>query len=561
MRSRSALARVRTAPSPSPAPGPARDSGPAVASGAAAPPRRRRLLRTPPLPGPGLLIDLALGLLAALGQAPWDMWFLTVPALALLCWRVARAPSAGAAMRHALAAGVAHFALAMSWIVEPFLVEADRYGWLAVPALAATALGGALFWAAPAWASARLAPAPQARAVAFAGLMVLSDWVRGWLFTGLPWALTGHVWIATPAGQTAASLGAIGLSALTMLSAALPVACAPPRPAGPGPAIAAALRPWARGTILSALLLGLAFSAGMARLARPLPPDRAITLRLVQPNATQALKWDPAWSAVFFRRLLELSAARDPGRPAPDAVIWPETAVDFLLDHAGNAPRDIAAIVGAPVILGIQRSEGTRYFNSLTVFTAQGTGPVYDKFHLVPFGEYTPWGDQLAHLGVRAFAARLGNGYSPGPGPRALRLDGLPPVQPLICYEAVFSRHLIRGAGRPEWLLQVTNDAWFGTQSGPWQHLAQARLRAIESGLPLLRAANTGVSAVIDARGGLRATLGLDRAGRIDARLPAALPPTPWSRWGDGPAVAAAALAVAAAALAARRRRLTSTGA
>src|SRR5690606_13761241 len=196
------------------------------------------------------------------------------------------------------------------------------------------------------------------------------------------------------------------------------------------------------------------------------------------------------------------------------------------------------AYVGAPVILGIQRSEGSRYFNSLTQFSDAGIGPVYDKFHLVPFGEYTPWGDVMARFGIRAFAAQHGFGYSAGPGPQVMRLPGLPAMQPLICYEAVFSRHLISGEDRPDWLLQVTNDGWFGQISGPWQHLAQARLRTIESGLPLMRAANTGVSAVIDARGGNRASLGLNLTGRIDAPLPGALPPTPWSRWGDWPAVA-----------------------
>jgi apolipoprotein N-acyltransferase len=430
----------------------------------------------------------------------------------------------------------------MSWIVEPFLVEPDVYGWMAPFALFFMALGGALFWAVPGWLAARLAPGFARQGIAFAALMVLSDWLRGWIFTGLPWALSGHIWIATPAGQLAATFGSIGLSALTMAQAL------------------ARHRSWraaAPGAILSLLLIAAAWTQGMARLAAPLPTDSALHIRLVQPNATQALKWDPYWSEIFFRRLLDLSTARDPGRPAPDAVIWPETAVNFLLDQSGTAAQDIAAYAGAPVILGIQRSEGERYYNSLTEFTADGIGPVYDKFHLVPFGEYTPWGDQLSGFGIRAFAAQHGFGYSAGPGPQVMQLPGLPAFQPLICYEAVFSRHLITGAERPAWLLQVTNDAWFGRLSGPWQHLAQARLRAIESGLPLMRAANTGVSAVIDARGGLRATLGLDLDGRIDAALPGALPLTLWCRWGDWPAVLAA---VAALALAITRRRLTATG-
>lgn len=490
-----------------------------------------------------LAFDLILGAAAALGQAPWGLWPLTVLALAALCWRIARASGPRPAAWHAFAAGLGHFALAMSWIVEPFLVEPEIYGWMAPFALALMAAGAALFWTLPAWAATRFTPGFPRQGLVFAALIVLSDWLRGWIFTGLPWTLTGHVWIGTPAAQLAATFGAIGLSGLTMLAAALPLAF------WRGPA--RQLRRAVPGTILSALVIATAFSAGMARLARPLPPDTAIQLRLVQPNATQALKWDPYWSEVFFRRLLDLSAARDPGRPAPDVVIWPETAVNFLLDQSGTAPQDIAAFAGAPVILGIQRSEGQRYFNSLTEFSARGIGPVYDKFHLVPFGEYTPWGDLMARFGVRAFAAQHGFGYSAGPGPRLLDLPGLPRMQPLICYEAIFSRHLIAGETRPAWLLQVTNDAWFGALSGPWQHLAQARLRAIESGLPLMRAANTGVSAVIDARGSLRATLGLNLAGRIDAALPGALPPTPWTRWGDGPALA---LVLAALALAARRR-------
>ncbi|MDS9468566.1 apolipoprotein N-acyltransferase [Paracoccus sp. MBLB3053] len=494
-----------------------------------------------------LAFDLALGATAALGQAPWNLWFLTVVVLGLLVWRVGGADGRRQAGWHALAAGFGHFAIAMSWIVEPFLVEPEIYGWMAPFALFLMAIGGGLFWAVPAWlAAGGIAPGHHRQAAAFAGFMVLSDWLRGWIFTGLPWALTGHVWISTPAGQTAATFGAIGLSALTMLCAAMPTLLWQAR--------LSKLRGALPGAAISILLIGTAWSAGLARLAQPLPPDTGLHLRLVQPDARQALKWDPYWSEVFFRRLIELSAARDADRTSPDAIIWPETAVNFLLEQAGTAPEDIAAYVGGPVILGIQRVVGERYYNSLTEFSERGIGPVYDKFHLVPFGEYTPWGDVMSHFGVRAFAAQHGFGYSSGPGPASLRFGKLPSVQPLICYEAVFSRHLISGAERPQWLLQVTNDAWFGKLSGPWQHLAQARLRAIESGLPLMRAANTGISAVIDPRGNLRATLGLDLAGRIDSPLPGALPPTPWSQWGDWPAVLAA---LATVLLASFRRRLT----
>ncbi|AGT08192.1 apolipoprotein N-acyltransferase [Paracoccus aminophilus] len=481
-------------------------------------------------------LDLLLGVAGAFGQAPWGLWPLAVLGLAGITWRVGHAATPRIASFRALTAGFGYFALAMSWIVEPFLVEPEIYGWMAPFALFFMALGGALFWAVPSWLAARLTSGWRARGVAFAAVIVLSDWCRGWLFTGLPWALTGHIWIDTPAAQTAALFGSTGLSALTMLAAALPVALWRGKARAPAGAV--------RGTILSALLIASAWFYGTTRLAAPLPPDRPEVLRLVQPNAEQRLKWDPYWSQVFFQRLVDLSAGPTADGSAPAAVIWPETAVNFLLEDAGSAPADLTRLANAPVLLGIQRREDERYFNSFVEFRRDGQiGQTYDKFHLVPFGEYTPWGDALSRLGISAFAARYGNGYTPGVGPRTLHGlgDGLPPVQVLICYEAIFSRHVIRsGPERPEWLLQITNDAWFGTVSGPWQHLAQTRLRAIESGLPMIRVANTGVSAVIDAHGNIRQEIDMNVEGRLDARLPAHLPPTLWSRTGDWPAVLAA---------------------
>ena len=153
----------------------------------------------------------------------------------------------------------------------------------------------------------------------------------------------------------------------------------------------------------------------------------------------------------------------------------------------------------------------------------------------MPFGEYIPWGDLMARFGVGAFAAQQGNGYSSGAGPQVIDAPGLLPFQPLICYEAIFPQHLRNLSTRPAWILQATNDAWFGNISGPYQHLAQARLRAIESGLPVARAANTGVSAMIDAKGRIRDQLGMRQMGKIDAPLPGALPPTVWIKVGDAP--------------------------
>ncbi|MDQ1900914.1 apolipoprotein N-acyltransferase [Paracoccus sp. WLY502] len=471
-----------------------------------------------------LWVDLALGLIAALGLQPFGIWIATPVALALL---VRRAAGPGNAFWPLLAGGVGWFGLSMVWIVEPFLVEARIYGWMAPFALVLTALGGALFWAVPAALAARLATGVPRRALAIASTLVLSDWLRGWIFTGLPWSLTGHVWIDTPVAQTAAWTGAIGLSLITLALAVLP----------------SLLRPLPAAALGLALIGGL-WAAGLARLAQPLPPDGPTIVRIVQPNAEQHLKWDPEWAAVFFQRLLALSA--QPG--APDLVIWPETAVNFLLEDAGPVLPAMAQAAGAPLVMGIQRREGSRFYNSLVTLNPDATvGQIYDKFHLVPFGEYIPWGDALAQVGITAFAAQQGNGYSAGPGPAIMSAPGAPAFQPLICYEAIFPQHLRGLDQRPEWLLQATNDAWFGQFSGPYQHLAQARLRAIESGLPLIRAANTGISAMIDPYGHVRQSLGLGVEGKIDAALPAPLPETPWMWWGSAPAMLLSLLALTAA--------------
>jgi apolipoprotein N-acyltransferase len=244
----------------------------------------------------------------------------------------------------------------------------------------------------------------------------------------------------------------------------------------------------------------------------------------------------------FYRRLL--AATRAPAQPTPDVVIWPETAVEFVLDRDPALQAEVAAAPGpgGRLVLGIRRAEpvadGWRWFNSLAVLEPDGTAAaVYDKHHLVPLGEYVPLAPALARLGVPALATLTRTGFAAGPGPRLVAVAGVPPFLPLICYEAIFPNGLRAPGGRPEWLVQVTNDGWFGRLAGPYQHFAQARMRAIEQGLPLARAANTGISAMIDPRGRIVSRLGLGVAGYFDAVLPAALPPTFYARFGDLPAL------------------------
>jgi apolipoprotein N-acyltransferase len=466
---------------------------------------------------------IALGLLAGLGQAPFGLWVATLAGFVGVAALLAVAPGPGKAALTGWAFGAGFFGLTLNWIVQPFLVDAGRHGWMAPFALLLMAGGMALFWAG-AFALARWlrrghGPVWLELAVGFGAAEAL----RGWLFGGFPWGAPGLAWIDTPLAQLAGYTGVFGLSVLTVAGATAlwEVLARRSLVGGGGLALAAAL----------VLAAGHVFD-------RATLPDRAepVRLRLVQPNAPQHLKWDPAWMGVFLDRALALSGAA--ADPEPDLVVWPETAIPTLLGEAPGLQAEIVAgAAPARVIAGIRRLEGRRGYNALVLFGPDGAPEqVYDKHHIVPFGEYMPLGDLLDRFGIHGLAAREGYGYSRGPGAALLELpDGLGTALPLICYEAIFPRDLRRAPGRADWILQITNDAWFGTFSGPQQHLVQARFRAIEFGLPLARAANTGVSAVIDAKGRVLASLPLGQDGRLDADLPAALPPTPYARFGDAP--------------------------
>ncbi len=496
-----------------------------------------------------MLAALGCGGLAALGQAPLGWWLATLAGVAAVVALTSGGlpgqgwpqPRAGAGRSFCLgwAAGSGYFAVALFWIVEPFMVDPVRHGWMAPFGLFFMAAGMALFWGAAGAAAAVLAPdRPGRRALAMIAALGMAELARGHLLGGFPWALVGHVWIDTPLAQLAAIIGASGLTALTITAAGAPAAGA--LAAAQGRRIMSALLATA---VAVAVLVG-GWQWGAARLSDPGVTASAepapLRLRMVQPNAPQHLKWraDLAW--FWFERQLDLTAAVPAaGEPAPDLVIWPETAIPWLLEDAWYALTMIAeAAGGASVAIGVQRREAGRHFNSLAVIEPDAEiAALYDKHHLVPFGEYVPLSGLIADTPLAGLAGRALAGFSPGPGPELMDLGAAGMVAPMICYETVFPRHL-RAVERPDWILQVTNDAWFGSISGPYQHLAQARFRAVEFGLPVVRVANTGVSAVIDGRGRVVAAMPLNVAGWLDADLPDALPPTPFARAGEAPLAA-----------------------
>ncbi|MDP5323696.1 MAG: apolipoprotein N-acyltransferase [Paracoccaceae bacterium] len=462
----------------------------------------------------------ALGAFAALGQAPIDAWYVTILAFSLIFFILTFAENSLAAGLLGLGAGLGYFAASLNWIVLPFFVDAPSDGWMAPFALFFMAGGLACFWALASWLGFLVMQRAGGGILSRRGFILAlvigltgAEYLRGVVFTGFPWASIGHVWINTPLSQVAALAGPNGLTLLLLAMAALPV--------GFG---------W-RGFGFSVLLLGVIAAFGLYRLSQDEPiTENALTVRLVQPNAKQSAKWAPEFANIYLERQLAFSAAR----PLPDVIIWPETAVPYSLQDPIIVERMAQAAQGRPLLFGFHRYADARVWNSLGLITANGDfEPVYDKFHLVPFGEYIPFGDQLYDwFGLTGLAATDGQTYSAGPGPKVVDLEGFGSFLPLICYEAVFTQSIQNAATRPNWLLQVTNDAWFGNFSGPAQHLAQARLRAIEQGLPMVRVANTGFSAIIDPKGRITAQILLNQAAYKDGPLAQALAPTPYALWG-----------------------------
>ena len=463
----------------------------------------------------------ACGAAMALAQPPISWPVMLFVALPALLWLLDGAPGARGAFAIGWAAGAGYFAASLFWIVEPFLVEPDVYGWMAPFALVGMAGGLALFWAAPFALARAWWPDGIARVFLLAALWTLSEYARSQVLTGFPWGLIAYAWVETPVIQAASLFGPHLLGLLTLVAALLP-----------------GLASW-RAVAMAAALVAVGWGFGTWRLAQPVPQrETPLVVRLVQPNARQELKWQPGMEQAFYERHLALTSS--PADPAPDVTIWSETAVPFVLGHAPDLFAQSAAAVGPEgrLILGIRRveeaPEGDRWFNSLAVLDPDGTAAaVYDKHHLVPFGEYIPLSDFIARLGLPALSTLTQGGFTAGPGAHLVAVPGVPPFLPLICYEAIFPGGLRAPEGRAEWLVQLTNDAWFGEASGPWQHLAQARVRAIEQGLPLARAANTGVSAMIDPYGRVLTNIGLDETGYIDTVLPGPLPPTLYSLYGD----------------------------
>ena len=515
-----------------------------------------------------ILIAFLAGAASTLALPPTNIWpvpFVTFP---VLVWLVDGA--AGTRLGGVLAAasagwwfGFGYFLAGLYWLGHAFLVDAKTFGWLlpfavtALPAAMAiyTALGLAL--ARAIWTRG------ATRILALAVALTLAEWLRGHLFSGFPWntygyALISPLWLA----QGAALIGIWGLTFLAVAIYASPAALADPRTDTTRPWVAPALS----GVVIAALAI-----YGAARLAGTSTNYvEGVHLRIMQPNLQQDDKFNYARKQQVMDRYLALSDRKDgpqsTGLRGVTHLIWPESAFPFFLTREPDVLAQISALLpkGTVLITGAIRAPDSRgvvnrAYNSIYVIGDDGSIlSVYDKVHLVPFGEYLPFQDLLERLGLEQLT-KVRGGFIPGERRQNQPAPGAPNFLPLVCYEIIFAsdavphseqpnwlyRHLgryfdwpfVAGNGaRPGWLLNLTNDGWFGASAGPYQHFQQARVRAIEEGLPLVRAANTGISAVVDPLGRVVASLPLGVEGILDAPLPRPLAPTLYARLGDAPA-------------------------
>jgi apolipoprotein N-acyltransferase len=498
-------------------------------------------------------LALLLGALAALAMPPVHAVPLLFLAFPGLIWLLDGARRPVDAFAVGCWFGLGHFAVGIYWITHALLTDPEKFAWLIPFVVGGLAAVLALFPGLAALTARLVQNADEGlgrgavRILVFAIAWTAFEWLRGWIFTGFPWNLLGYVWLFSDAMiQFAAVAGTWGLSLVTAVAAGLPAALADwshgeHREGGHAGGSARFPRPPAGlvAVAVSLVLLGGLWGGGAARLAFATDETVAgVRIRLVQAGIDPSRKGRQGARDAQLAEHLQMTV-NAPGLESVTHVVWPETAVPYLIERQPEVRRALGVVAppGGLLITGALRGAPEtgpveRIWNSMVAIDSTGTiVGHFDKFHLVPLGEYVPFREFFP------FLSKITPGsmdFSAGPGPQTLDLQGVPPVSPLICYEVIFPGAVVDGDARPGWMLNLTNDAWFGTSSGPYQHFASARMRAVEEGLPLVRAANTGISGVVDAYGRVTARLGLGETGVLDVSLPRSLPGgTPYAWLGD----------------------------
>ncbi len=490
------------------------------------------------------LVALAAGACSALAMPPIDAWpvlFLTLPVLVWLADGAAGGRLGGIPGAAIVGwwFGFGYHLAGLYWVGHAFLVDAKTFGWLLPFAVTALPAGMACYTALGLALARMLWTRGPGRLIALAVALTVTEWLRGFLFTGFPWNAYGYALTGSLAlSQGAALIGIWGLTFVAVAVFASPAVLLDER--------VDTRRPWMPLALGVAVLAALA-AYGTWRLSRtPTTFVDNVRLRIMQPTLQQDQKFNYSARQRVMSQYLELSdrstGPQSSGVRDATHLIWPESAFPFLLTHEPEAMAQIAALLpqGTVLITGAIRAPEAapgrkieRAYNSIYVIDHDGTIlSVYDKIHLVPFGEFLPFQSFLESLGIMQLT-KLPGGFIPGERRRAMDVPRAPRMLPFVCYEIVFPGEATSGSERPGWMLNLTNDGWFGHSSGPYQHLRQAQVRAIEQGLPLVRAANTGVSAVIDPAGRTVRSLPLGTEGVLDAQLPRRIEPPLYARIGD----------------------------
>lgn len=497
-----------------------------------------------------VLIAVGAGALSVQAMAPFHAWPILCLTLPVLVWLLDGAlgsqPYSRAGIGRAFWCGwmfgFGYFVAGLFWVGEAFLVEAEIFAWLIPFAVTLLPAGLAIFWGLAAAVAGAFWREDAGRVVVLALALATTEWLRSHVFTGFPWNLIGYALTAPlELMQWAAYVGVHGLTLIACVLLPMPLVL-----------LGSQCRPAATLRVVSLVAAALAamFATGHLRLAQATTaPKGAPVVRLVQPSIPQTEKWRPENQRRIFETHLALSlvgpGGGQSGLDGVALVVWPEAAMPFVplatpeaLSAIGDLlPQNTVLASGALRVEALPGRSGAserRVFNSLLLLGAGGLPlAIYDKTHLVPFGEYLPLQGLLEALGLQQLT-RLRGGFATGVVPRPVfAVPGLPHLAPLICYEAIFPGTVVPAGQRPAGLLNVTNDGWFGNTTGPRQHFNQARVRAVEEGLPLIRSANNGISALIDGYGRISARIDLNVVGTADAPLPPALVATVYARFGD----------------------------
>jgi apolipoprotein N-acyltransferase len=498
------------------------------------------------------LIAFLAGAASTLALAPINVWpamFVTFPLLVWLLDGAAASRSGGIGAGFAIGwwFGFGYFFAGLYWVGHAFLVDARTFGWLMPFAVTLLPAGLALFTGLGLALARLLWTTGPFRILTLAAALSAAEWLRGHALTGFPWNAFGYA-LTTPL-PLAESVSIFGIWGLTFIAVAVFAS-----PATMADEPSETPRPW-----LPLLLAGLALAAlaGFGAITLALHPTEIVDnvrLRIMQPNLPQGEKFNYGAKQQIMSRYVALSdrvggtAGASSGAPAAAGLrdvthlIWPESAFPFFLAREPDALAAIADMLppGTVLITGaasvaepIPGRAGLSAYNSVYVIDHTGTIlQSYDKLHLVPFGEFLPFQDLLERLGLMQLT-KVQGGFLSGKRRRRIAVPGAPDFLPLVCYEIIFPGETVPKGERPGWLLNVTNDAWFGISSGPYQHFQQAKVTAIAEGLPLVRAANNGISAVVDPLGRVVGSLPLGQEGVLDAVLPRPIAPTIYARIGD----------------------------